>query len=237
MPNVALPPVLPSAFIRYMFVPRLQELNVPKGDLSIEAGDYALVADRISMFYERYSCGRIVTELITRTESQVTFRASVYREAQDREPAATGWASEREGDGEINFVACLENTETSAIGRALANLGFTASRRRPSREEMDKADRARVRYAQRPIAVTVVRESRVGDVALQARADALVDVLRLLEPAQWVGMREARAASIRKRLVEASLPAAALEAIGRRLRNWIRRKASPGWCPPPVSPP
>ena len=208
---------------------------MPKSDLTFEPGDYALVADRISLFYERYPYGRIVTELISRTESEVPFRASVYRETPDREPAATGWASERQGDGDINVVACLENTETSAIGRALANLGFTASRRRPSREEMEKADRARVRYAQRPIAVTVVREPRVVDVALQARADALVDVLRLLEPAQWVGMREARAASIRRRLMEASLPAATLEMIGRRLRNWIRRRSNPGSCQPPVS--
>ena len=67
------------------------------------------------------------------------FRAAVFRAAEDREPAATGWAAERVGDGEVNAVACLENTETSAIGRALANLGFLASRLRPSAEEVAKA--------------------------------------------------------------------------------------------------
>ena len=91
---------------------------------------YALVADRITLFYQRYPAGRIVTELVSRTGREITFRALVFRGPADVEPAATGWASEREGDGEINQVACLENTETSAVGRALANLGFTASRRR-----------------------------------------------------------------------------------------------------------
>jgi hypothetical protein len=90
---------------------------------------YALVADRITLFYQRFPAGRIVTELYSRSEREITFRALVFRGPADVEPAATGWASEREGDGEINEVACLENTETSAVGRALANLGFTASSR------------------------------------------------------------------------------------------------------------
>lgn len=207
---------------------------MPKSDLTFDPRDYALVAERISMFYERYAEGRIVTELVARTEHEVTFRAAVYRHATDREPAATGWAAERVGDGEINAVACLENTETSAIGRALANLGFTASKKRPSREEMEKADRARVRYAHR---VMAVREPRMVDVALQARANALADVLRLLEPAQWVGMRAARAERIRRRLSESSPSAATLEQIGRRLRNWIRKQANRGRCQPPLSHP
>src|SRR5438445_1068582 len=108
-----------------------------RGELNLS--DYALVADRITLFYERYPTGRIVTHLHSRTAREITFRTLVFRSAEDAAPAATGWASERIGDGEINEVACLENTETSAIGRALANLGFTACVRRPSREEMEKA--------------------------------------------------------------------------------------------------
>src|SRR5687767_15858772 len=85
-------------------------------------------------------------------EREVVFRASVYRTEKSRTPAATGWASERIGDGDVNTVACLENTETSAIGRALANLGLTASWNRPSREEMDKAQRERARRVAEPAA-------------------------------------------------------------------------------------
>ena len=68
----------------------------------------------------------------------VAERAFVFRSLEEERPSATGLASERIGDGDVNTVACLENTETSAIGRALANLGLTASAQRPSREEMSR---------------------------------------------------------------------------------------------------
>src|SRR5690349_22763654 len=124
-----------------------------RGDGAFDLASYAPVAERITLFYETFPRGRIITELVSRTEKDVVFRALVYRDASDGDAAATGWAAEREGDGEINTVACLENTETSAIGRALANLGFTASTRRPSREEMDKAARERARLGKRPAIV------------------------------------------------------------------------------------
>src|SRR5712671_506825 len=114
-----------------------------KTDASFIPDQYATVAERIELFYSRFPQGRINTELVARADGEITFKALVYRVAEDSFPAATGWASEREGDGDINTVACLENTETSAVGRALANLGFTASGKRPSREEMEKAARVR----------------------------------------------------------------------------------------------
>jgi hypothetical protein len=117
---------------------------MPKPEFNLNG--YALVAERITEFYDRYPTGRIITELISR-DADILFRADIYRLAEDTHPATTGWALERIGDGDINTFACLENTETSAIGRALANLGFTASRKRPSYEEMEKAERARTRFA------------------------------------------------------------------------------------------
>src|SRR5215216_1893261 len=117
----------------------------PKTDLPIDSGEYAPVAERIKLFYAAHPTGRIVTELVRLTSKQVVFRAEVYRDSAGTPVAAVGWAREREGDGEVNTVACFENTETSAVGRALANLGFTASTKRPSAEEMRKADRVRER--------------------------------------------------------------------------------------------
>ena len=112
---------------------------MPKITSDFDPETYAPVAERIELFYQRFPTGRILTELVQHTEQEIVFRAAVFRAAEDREPAATGWAAERVGDGEVNAVACLENTETSAIGRALANLGFLASRLRPSAEEVAKA--------------------------------------------------------------------------------------------------
>src|SRR5690242_15265074 len=167
-----------------------------------DLASYAPVAERITLFYQAFPRGRIITELVSRTERDVVFRALVYRDAGDTDAAATGWAAEREGDGEVNTVACLENTETSAIGRALANLGFTASRERPSAEEMAKASRARER-------LTRTREPRRGE-SLQTRADLTTDLLRLIGDAEQLGVRKIRANRWRKHLLAGSFDAAVL---------------------------
>jgi hypothetical protein len=211
---------------------------VPKSDLSFNPAEYALVSERIALFYERYPLGRIVTELVSRTEEEVTFRAAVYRASDDREPASTGWASERFGDGEINVVACLENTETSAIGRALANLGFTASRRRPSREEMEKAERARRTLARRLSTPPVpnewrrtrrwtgaVHEPSLADAELQRRADEIMVVLRLLSRAEVLGMRRRRADTYRAIVSSGALAGTQLARVESRLRAWVERES------------
>jgi hypothetical protein len=187
--------------------------------------DYAPVSDRITLFYQRYPAGRIVTQLHSRTDREITFRALVYRGADDRRAAATGWASEREGDGEVNLVACLENTETSAIGRALANLGFTASVRRPSREEMEKAVRERARLAARTAVVAEPAPIHpVGDAdPLQRRANAVHDVLTLIERAEAIGFSEWRAGALRNALERPALTPRTLMRLERRVRGWMAR--------------
>jgi hypothetical protein len=189
-----------------------------KSGSDFDPARYAPVAERITSFYNAFPNGRIVTELISRTASEVVFRASVYREPGESAPAATGWASEREGDGDINEVACLENTETSAVGRALANLGFTASRQRPSAEEMAKAARARAR--------TVRRTLSVGEPGTPLRSLYLVDLLTLISAAERAGLRHARAMAWRARLAASPADDALLEQLERRLRGWIAGHSS-----------
>ena len=205
---------------------------MPKAENGYELEHYAPVARRITLFYERYPAGRIITTLVERDASAVIFRARVYRTADELDPAATGWALEREGDGDVNAVACLENTETSAIGRALANLGFTASAERPSREEMARVARAR----QAPLRVAASRPrsaapaSALGSASSrevplpQSRADALGDVLSLLALACDSGMRPARAARASARLLAEPPSRDDLARIASRLRAWMRRQ-------------
>ena len=187
---------------------------------------YALVADRITLFYQRYPAGRIVTELHSRSDREITFRALVYRGPADVDPAATGWASERQGDGEINQVACLENTETSAVGRALANLGFTASSRRPSREEMEYAARQRARLAApRPTSIEPipVRPVPLDADPLQRRANAVHDLLGLIERAEAIGFSEWRGATLRAAVQRPELTPRTLTRLERRIRAWMAR--------------
>lgn len=178
---------------------------------------YAPVAERITQFYAAHPQGRIVTELVSRTEAEVVFRASVYRDTSESGPAATGWATEREGDGDVNEVACLENTETSAVGRALANLGFTASRLRPSAEEMAKAARVRARIGRQRLAVSEPAPSRLQSMYVS-------DLLNLVGAAERIGLRARRGARWREQLAGSPPDERRLVLLERRLRDWIVRQ-------------
>ena len=208
---------------------------MPKSDLTLtSSGDYAPVAARIALFYERYPAGRVITDLIARSDGEVLFKASVYRSADETEPAATGWALEREGDGEVNEVACLENTETSAIGRALANLGFTASTKRPSREEMEKVARASRASGTRGVgAAGATARPRISDAkhaarrdGLQDAADAASDALDLLRSAERLGLSAARARVFRQTVLDGVPDDEILGRCTRLLREWIRRRST-----------
>jgi hypothetical protein len=198
---------------------------MPKSDLSLDLTGYAPVADRLALFYQKHPSGRIVTELVSHEGGRIIFKACIYRDGAQASPAATGWAAEREGDGDINTVACLENAETSAIGRALANLGFAASSRRPSREEMAKAERARGRVLPYPAASTPARGVRErGGVRLQQDANAAHDLIELLARCEEYSFPPRRAEVIRRRVnAVPALPPARVERIEARLRHWLRR--------------
>ena len=86
---------------------------------------------------------RVVTELVHYLQDHCVFRAELWL---DGVMIATGWAEEVRGQGNVNRTSHVENCETSAIGRALANAGMAGSdfTKRPSREEMAKVARAGV---------------------------------------------------------------------------------------------
>jgi hypothetical protein len=103
--------------------------------------DYITVQERLNQFWHDHPQGRILTMLVSDPADFTTcrYRAEVYRDAEDDRPAATGYAVEHAGGQGANATSHEENSETSSIGRALANLGYATSQRdRPSREEMRK---------------------------------------------------------------------------------------------------
>lgn len=110
---------------------------------NFDLSKYIPVHSRITSFYEKYPDGRIVTELVSLNEDSgfVCIKASAFRNRDDAEPSSTGHAFEVRGQGYVNNTSHIENGETSAIGRALANLGFAIENGIASREEMDKVNR------------------------------------------------------------------------------------------------
>ena len=107
--------------------------------------DYELVEDRLKKFWKDNPNGRVETEVVHITDdgSCVTVRALCYKDIEDVNPVTTGIAQETKGQGGFaNADAWMENCETSAIGRALANWNYQGNgKKRPSREEMSKVEK------------------------------------------------------------------------------------------------
>ena len=94
------------------------------GIVNISGKEYKTVALRITEFrededYKGYAC---ITEIVALNESQAVMKCSIYN--AEKTLVATGHSEEYRNRGSINRTSALENAETSAIGRALANLGF-----------------------------------------------------------------------------------------------------------------
>ena len=98
--------------------------------------NYETVKDRIARFYADHIDGSIVTELVNNPESLIEFASFKASAFVGGRLIATGYAMEQKGQG-VNKDAWVENAETSAIGRALANMDYCGTLR-PSREEMSK---------------------------------------------------------------------------------------------------
>ena len=100
--------------------------------------DYEPVEVRLEKFIKDYPDFRISTELEVVEASRYIVKAYLFKTSQDSIAWATGYAEETVSTRGVNQTSALENCETSAIGRALANAGYAPKGKRPSREEMSK---------------------------------------------------------------------------------------------------
>ena len=106
--------------------------------MSFNLADYETVEERLIKFWKEHPDGRIDTELIEATPTRFIVRATIYRTEADARHWTSGLAFEHISDRGVNSTSALENCETSAIGRALANAGYATKGKRASREEMSK---------------------------------------------------------------------------------------------------
>jgi hypothetical protein len=100
--------------------------------------DYEPVEVRLEKFIKDYPLFRIATELEVVEATRYIVKAYLFKNAEDGVAWATGYAEETVSSRGVNQTSALENCETSAIGRALANAGYAPKGKRPSREEMTK---------------------------------------------------------------------------------------------------
>ena len=137
--------------------------------MAFNLDNYETVEDRLKKFWSDNPNGRIDTFIHTISEdgSMVVIGATIYPDVESMIPVSTGFAQEYKGQGGFaNKEAWLENCETSAIGRALANWKYQGSdKARPSREEMAKTQGdTTVKKAQstKPAAKVAVKREEVG---------------------------------------------------------------------------
>jgi hypothetical protein len=111
--------------------------------------NYEPVADRLARALNDHPNMRVITDLVAVERNpdgkpiQYIVRAQIWLgdvlKAQD-------YAEEMVGSSPVNRTSALENCTTSAIGRALADMGYQGNLNgkasRPSREEMEKVARA-----------------------------------------------------------------------------------------------
>jgi hypothetical protein len=111
--------------------------------MGFDLSNYETVEQRLVRFWAAYPNGRVYTCMMNYTGDACVFYAELYADKEDKVPVATGYAEEVKSDRGVNATSFVENCETSAIGRAIANCPLQAptSGPRPSRNEMQKVER------------------------------------------------------------------------------------------------
>ena len=104
--------------------------------------DYEPVEVRLEKFIADHKNFRISTELEVVDANRYIVKAYLFKNSTDTVAWATGLAEETVTSRGVNQTSALENCETSAIGRALANAGYAPKGKRASREEMTKVVKA-----------------------------------------------------------------------------------------------
>jgi len=144
--------------------------------------EYQTVQERIDLFWEKYPEGRLSADLIFHSESQFIVRTEVFLDKNDLHPATVDFAEERVGSSNVNKTSALENCVTSSYGRSIADLGgiFSPKGKKPSREEMQKVERAAIDYLSKANAESDIDKLR--EIYKDARSKNVSDdVLKKIE--------------------------------------------------------
>jgi hypothetical protein len=144
------------------------------GRVNIHGKEYETVASRVARFRaehgDKYG---IITDVVNRNDEQVVVKAMIIRYGEvlrdkdgaytDQAVIATGYAEESRSSSSINRTSALENAETSAIGRALANFGL-AGTEYASADEVANA----IKQRQEPTKASNVQKAKIAALLRQA---------------------------------------------------------------------
>jgi hypothetical protein len=150
--------------------------------MSFNPADYAEVAERLPLFWKDCPRGRIITEIVVDDGQRLVIRAELYADIGDTVPTTTGFAEEIRGSSMVNKTSALENCETSAIGRALANYQYQGSKKRASLEEMVKV----YRQGEQPQTTTNAAPARTQSLGSSSEPPTAKQ-LAMLRAKNWEG--------------------------------------------------
>jgi hypothetical protein len=115
----------------------MDKLNM--NTVTVHSGvDYATVESRVRAFCSEHQNGQILTEMVKCEDDtgEVVFKAMAV---VGQVIKGTGHAMEVRGSSNINKTSHVECAETSAVGRALAMMGYMSKSQIASYEEIENA--------------------------------------------------------------------------------------------------
>lgn len=148
--------------------------------VKIHNKDYFTVAERIAKFRDEPILLSLETQLISHDDEKVIMKALIM---EGEKVISTGYSEEYRASSKINQTSCLENAETSAVGRALAFYGLAGT-------EIASADEVAA-------AITQQREKELYKYFMATTAanernhDSLIAIREFLVEENWSAAKEA----------------------------------------------
>jgi len=105
--------------------------------VSIKGKNYVEVNERLKYFREHFKGYSLLSEIVELTDEKIVIKARIL--SPDLIEVANGLAYELAGSSFINKTSYIENCETSAWGRALANFGIGLDNSVASADEVSQA--------------------------------------------------------------------------------------------------
>ena len=103
--------------------------------VNIKGKEYVEVNERLRYFRSTYPNYSLTSEVLEKTDKSILVLATIINE--DGRVIATGMAEEEKGSTFINKTSYVENCETSAWGRALANFGIGLDSKSRTKRSID----------------------------------------------------------------------------------------------------
>jgi len=141
--------------------------------VNIKGKEYVEVNERLIYFRKTYPNYSLTSEVLEKTDKSILIIATISDE-KDR-VIATGLAEEEKGSTFINKTSYVENCETSAWGRALANFGIGLDTSVASANEVQNA------IAQ--------QEEKPQNILLDINDEKMEDVLRYVVDNKTKGLQ------------------------------------------------